>query len=91
MTAEERGLHADPRWDQRKARPGTFTAAPNGLRLSGERSGAERVRCSRGLGDAGARSLTGEAHRNGEIGPRWLTAARGRLVPPTPYGLCSEV
>ena len=26
------------------------SAAPNGLRLSGERSGAERVRCSRGLG-----------------------------------------
>src|SRR5258705_6630495 len=25
-------------------------ASPNGLRLSGERSGAERVRCSRGLG-----------------------------------------
>jgi len=26
---------------------------PNGLRLNGERSGAERVRCSRGLGPLG--------------------------------------
>ena len=25
---------------------------PNGLRLSGERSGAERVRCSRGFGES---------------------------------------
>ena len=28
----------------------TNSPAPNGLRLSGERSGAERVRCSRGFG-----------------------------------------
>ena len=33
-------------WDQTIARPGLFTAAPNGLRLSGARM---RVRCSRGL------------------------------------------
>jgi len=31
--------------------PHTFRESPNDLRLSGERSGAERVRCSRGLGD----------------------------------------
>ena len=29
-----------------------FVLAPNGLRLSGERSRAKRVRCSRGLGSA---------------------------------------
>jgi len=27
-----------------------YSVPPNGLRFSGERSGAERVRCNRGLG-----------------------------------------
>ncbi len=31
--------------------PRIFSPSPNGLRLSGERSGAERVRCSRGFGE----------------------------------------
>jgi len=36
-----------------RARPTVFTAAPNGWRLSGEGGEADRVRCSRGLGDSG--------------------------------------
>ena len=34
-----------------------LNTAPNGLRLSGERSRAERVRCSRGLGVQRMRAL----------------------------------
>jgi hypothetical protein len=40
---------------------GCHFVSPNGLRLSGERSGAERVRCSRGLGHAAAMTLGGHA------------------------------
>jgi len=68
MTA--RRIAADP-WDQRFATspaPTLFTAAPNGLRLSGDGGEANGVRCSRGLGCArGGTKLLGSqsgAHAN---------------------------
>jgi dipeptidyl aminopeptidase/acylaminoacyl peptidase len=52
-------VFAIPEALRRLAPQGDEEVRPNGLRLSGERSGAERVRCSRGLGHAAAMTLGG--------------------------------
>jgi hypothetical protein len=63
--------------------------APNVSKLSGERSGAERVRCSRGLGEAELLRMRlppimVDHHRQPDI--HRLASLQGRLELPTPHG-----
>ncbi len=60
--------------------------SPNGLRLSGERSGAERVRCSRGFG---ARLLDELDATSGTIRP-WRLAPQGARRCVEPMGPAGE-